>query len=311
MKIHILVISLIFVVVTAMAGDKPKLPGNSKCLQCHGKNYYSFQNENTSKEVHKRMSPYFIINKTRYQNGVHKTFECTDCHLPEYETYPHEAKLKLEPKYICQDCHSGDENFAKFNFEGIEAAVQQSVHGKIMGEDFTCEMCHNPHYYSLEARSNKKVKQIVQESNQMCLKCHEYTENRFYLLSDSTSMVNEKSHPWLPNQQLHFNNVRCLDCHGGQDTSMLVSHNILGKDKALKTCVECHSDNSVLMSSLYKHDVSEKRNKLGFFNGVMMNESFVIGANRNFYLNAISIIIFSLTLLAIAIHIFFRIIFKK
>lgn len=60
------------------------------------------------------------------------------------------------------------------------------------------------------------------------------------------------------------------------------------------------------MSSLYKHEVSEQRNKAGFYNGIILNEAYVISANRNYYLNIASIAIFALTLLAVAIHAYFR-----
>jgi hypothetical protein len=43
----------------------------------------------------------------------------------------------------------------------------------------------------------------------------------------------------------------------------------------------------------------------------MMNESFVVGANNNYYLNAISIIIFSLLILVLIGHALLRIILKK
>ncbi len=61
------------------------------------------------------------------------------------------------------------------------------------------------------------------------------------------------------------------------------------------------------MSSLYKHAAREKRNELGFYNGVITNEAYIIGANRNYYLNVASIALFALTLLGIGIHTLLRI----
>ncbi|OIP02105.1 MAG: hypothetical protein AUJ98_02350 [Bacteroidetes bacterium CG2_30_33_31] len=299
----------LFLVVTSFT--QTVIPNNNKCLKCHGNDYYKFYNRVIDKEVHHRMNPYFIINKTLYKKGVHKSFQCTDCHATEYEIYPHKAELKLEAKNTCLDCHGSDETFAKFHFEEIEVEVKKSIHGKLMGEDFNCERCHKQHYYELNARNKTDINKIVDYSNHMCLNCHNYTENKFYLLSDSTASIDEKSHSWLPNRELHFKKVRCLECHAQQNDSLKVPHRILGKEKAVKLCVKCHSDNSLLMSSLYKHDIKENRNKFGFFNGVLLKNSFVIGANRNFYLNSISISIFSLVLLIIFIHAFIRIILKK
>jgi hypothetical protein len=60
------------------------------------------------------------------------------------------------------------------------------------------------------------------------------------------------------------------------------------------------------MASLYKYESKAQRQD-GFFNGVIMNESFVIGANRNQYLNYISLAVLILVLAGIAVHVFFRI----
>jgi hypothetical protein len=60
------------------------------------------------------------------------------------------------------------------------------------------------------------------------------------------------------------------------------------------------------MASLYKFESKEKRSN-GFFNGIILNESYVIGANRNKYLNLLSVIILIGVLGVIGIHILFRI----
>jgi hypothetical protein len=60
------------------------------------------------------------------------------------------------------------------------------------------------------------------------------------------------------------------------------------------------------MASLYKFE-SRVQRKDGFFNGIILNESYVIGANRNEYLNLLSVLIFIGVLGVIAVHIIFRI----
>ena len=47
----------------------------------------------------------------------------------------------------------------------------------------------------------------------------------------------------------------------------------------------------LLMASLYKFE-SKAQRRDGFFNGIILNESYVIGANRNEYLNLLSLVIF-------------------
>ena len=59
------------------------------------------------------------------------------------------------------------------------------------------------------------------------------------------------------------------------------------------------------MASLYKFE-SKVQRRDGFFNGIILNESYVIGANRNEYLNIISLIIFIGVIGIIGIHVVFR-----
>lgn len=312
-SIGLIIVGVItFVLLSSQSTSEEAPPAdNYVCLKCHGKNYYSFENEYLGREVHKRMNPYFVINNNRYKAGVHYEFACTDCHLPSYETYPHDAELKLEPQYGCLDCHGDDPAYAKFHFDEIGIEVENSIHKEAMGEDFNCESCHNPHYYRQGAGKNMNIKQMVSMSNEMCLKCHNYEESNFYLLTDSCEGNRDISHEWLPNKELHFSSVRCIDCHAEINDSLLVSHNILGKEDAAKNCVDCHSSDSRLKSTLYKHLAKENRDKYGFINGAMMNETFVIGATKNYYLNAVSIALFSLVILIILGHALLRIILKK
>ena len=60
------------------------------------------------------------------------------------------------------------------------------------------------------------------------------------------------------------------------------------------------------MASLYKFE-SKAQRRDGFFNGIILNSSYVIGANRNEYLNLLSVIIFAAVLGVIAVHIIRRI----
>jgi NAD-dependent SIR2 family protein deacetylase len=118
-------------------------------------------------------------------------------------------------------------------------------------------------------------------------------------------------HEWLPNQELHFAHVRCIECHTEVADSLMVSHNILPKDKALKKCVECHSANSRLKASLYKYQNLQKRSENGTLNTVLANESYIIGSHQSPFLKLASILIFILALAGILIHGIFRILKKK
>jgi hypothetical protein len=65
------------------------------------------------------------------------------------------------------------------------------------------------------------------------------------------------------------------------------------------------------MNSLYQYQLKSKATGLRFDNEVILNSSYVIGANRNIYLNWISIAIFLMVLAGISIHTILRIFFRK
>lgn len=281
-----------------------------QCLKCHSQQSYSFQNTVTNKEVKRLMNPYYIIDTVALRAGVHKQFDCTDCHSSEYATYPHQANLKLEPLSTCLDCHGGDAAFASYHFERIEEEFKKSVHFKISGENFSCTKCHSQHTYKATARNSSNVLEIVDYSNKMCLSCHNDMK-KYKLVSGQNNPQLVKVHEWLPNQELHFQHVRCIECHTEVTDSLMVSHNILSKDKALRKCAECHSANSRLKASLYKYQNLQKRAEQGGIKLVTANESYVIGAHQTPILKITSIVIFIFTLIGILIHGFFRITKKK
>ena len=283
---------------------------NEKCLKCHGQSKYKYINSESGAEVTKRMYLETIINRAQFAESNHRNFKCTDCHSEDYDTFPHPGRLRMESKYACIDCHGGDEKYAKFKFEQIETEYQASVHATKHGEDFNCWMCHNPHTYKITTRSEEKIKDIVAYDNAICLNCHADI-TKYQMLTDKVNPNIIQKHQWLPNQALHFKSVRCIECHARANDSILVAHNIQPKEKAVRRCVECHSTNSILMATLYKYKVKEGRSKAGFYNGVIMNEGYVIGANRNYYLGLLSIIMFSCVVAGIAIHATLRIIKRK
>jgi hypothetical protein len=89
-------------------------------------------------------------------------------------------------------------------------------------------------------------------------------------------------HEWLPDPDRHLAAVRCIDCHTRMTDSVLVAHEVMAADSAVNSCVDCHSQNSILMGTLYKYASKESRDQEGFINGVIFsNDSYVIGANRS------------------------------
>jgi hypothetical protein len=280
---------------------------NEKCFKCHGQSTYSYKNTESGSMVSKRMYTECIKNRDAFYNSNHKQFKCIDCHSESYDSFPHPGHLRMESQYSCNDCHADDPKYAKFHFEKIDEEFQQSIHVKKLGKNFTCWMCHNPHSYKINARSNENIKQTVAYDNAICLNCHADI-TRYQVLTTKVNPNILEKHDWLPNQELHFKNVRCIECHARFNDTLLVAHQIKPKEKAVRRCVECHSTNSILMSTLYKHTAAESRNKLGFFNGaILKNQAYVIGANRNYYLNLLSILLVAGGFIGIVIHASFRI----
>jgi len=307
MKIHILLIVLVGLGISTASKAQSVYDDakNHSCLKCHAFNIISFHNDVTDKEQKKLMNPYIIIDTIAQKAGVHKSFDCTDCHAYEYTTYPHEASLKLNPMPTCLDCHGGDPTYATYQFERINEEFQKSVHFKVSGEDFTCGKCHNQHNYHPTARNSSDVMEIVAYSNGMCLSCHN-DMNRYEMMSGHENPKIIQIHDWLPNQELHFKHVRCIECHTEVVDSLMVSHNILSKDKAVRKCAECHNTDSRLKASLYKYTNLQSRNDNGSIKSILSNESYVIGSQQFPLLRTLSFIILALSLVAIIIHLTFR-----
>jgi len=284
---------------------------NQACFKCHGQKKYFYYNDWIERSVKENMNPFYIIDSANFYQSNHWDFRCTDCHSDEYEMFPHPGELRMEEKYTCLDCHGGDDTYAEYQFEHIDEEFHKSVHSSKHDEEFTCWMCHNPHSYKINARSDLQIVEVIAYDNEICLSCHADID-KYQLITNKENPNVIESHDWLPNQKRHFLHVRCIECHAEYDEEVLVAHNVQTKDKAMKLCVNCHSENSILLATLYKYQIQEKREVAGFYNSIfMLEESYVIGANRNRYLNNISLIIFAVVILLIFAHFTLRIITKK
>ena len=274
---------------------------NQECLKCHGHTYYYYYNDWIEREVKERMNPYYIVDSSEFYLSNHWNFRCVDCHSEDYADFPHAGELRMEPIYECLDCHGGDDHYAQYNFEGIDEEFHKSVHSSKHSEEFTCWMCHSPHTYRINARTNENMQEFILYDNEICLSCHSNT-SKYQLLTtlDNPNILDK--HDWLPNQGLHFKNVRCIECHAEINNDLLVAHNIQPKEKAVKRCVDCHSKNSMLLTSLYKMQFTDQRSLSGFSNAAMLEEAYIIGANRNYYLSRLSMVLFGLVLLFITVH---------
>ncbi len=130
-----------------------------------------------------------------------------------------------------------------------------------------------------------------------CVACHADEE----MMRKYGIATVDKAHRWLPRISSHWDRVRCIDCHSSIEPPNR-SHDILPPEKTVKRCETCHSMNSMLMNTLYRHQKTLSREKYGFINGTILSDAYVIGVTRNIYLNMVSIAIFALTLLGIIVH---------
>jgi ssDNA-binding Zn-finger/Zn-ribbon topoisomerase 1 len=290
-------------VILKGAENSPSFEDNESCLICHGQGMFTLSDSESGAKSNRLMCENYVINRDEYYQSNHWSFACTDCHSPEFATFPHNVVERLEEHFNCIDCHGYDEAYAMYKFEEIEAEYQASTHVNVEG--FSCWECHNPHSYKITVRNTVNLKETILYDNNICLECHANFSN-FQLLTDHDEINVVESHDWLPNQVAHFQGVRCIECHTSVNDSILVAHTVLPKTEAVRKCTECHSRDSRLMATLYKFQSKEQRSN-GFINGVIVNDSYVIGASRNFYLNVLSLLMFAGTLLVVLVHIYFRI----
>lgn len=252
------------------------------CFECHGDDTLTKIDSLTGKEIS------LFVNPEQYTKSVHKNLFCTDCHSTEFETIPHPENLEAE-EMNCLDCHIDDEIF---KFEMIQTQLEQSIHFQKMGEDFNCSVCHNQHTFYISARNAGDIKKTIEYGNSLCVNCHQ-------------DEIPNEFHNFLPHQKRHLQSVRCIDCHAKAEQKM-VSHFIGAKETALRTCEECHSVNSILLQTLYQFKIEKERNEKGFVNALILNNSYVVGATRNYYFNILSLMIFGLTIFFILIHLILR-----
>jgi hypothetical protein len=234
-----------------------------------------------------------LLRSEGFDTGVHTGMACKECHAGGYLDYPHG---EVEPKSIkpCLECHRqrGGE---------IEKEFKASFHYQEHGDKFTCVSCHEAHYMQV-AEKIKLPREIALQDNGFCRRCHE-SELMFAEFTEKRLLPNlNEVHDWLPNPDLHWGALRCVDCHT-RETRVSISHEILPKDQAEQECVSCHSADSSLRTRLYRYLVKEDRmGKVGFINGFILNDAYVVGATRNELLDRIAFWAVALVLAGVLLH---------
>ncbi len=239
-----------------------------------------------------------LIDPRKFAGSNHGNLVCRVCHIIGKEVYPHLEAAKGQ--YLdCVYCHRRDPTDQKFEVARITNDYQRSVHYIRHPDKFTCYECHDPHEFDLVA-PGKPILEIIQEHNTICLNCHDNPAAFGYVAEERQFPKIADTHDWLPNLERHWDHVRCIECHTPH--TAIYSHEILPKERSEKKCIACHTTNSVLMTTLYKYVSLEERERYGFVNAVIFNESYVVGSTRNKLLDRLSVIFLLATVVGIAGH---------
>ncbi|MBM2814343.1 MAG: hypothetical protein HW421_1105 [Ignavibacteria bacterium] len=282
-----------------------KLNQERLCLDCH------LNNPNVKSTFAKTLVKYeSSVHGSAILKGKKEAATCIDCHGAHNLQKAEAAESKINqfnvPK-LCGKCHVS-----------ISMEYTSSIHGtalmKYNPDAPGCTYCHGEHDIKplpdvpprVFEESHIKHSTVVRNKMVFCIACHADEK----LMKKYKLNTVAKAHDWLPNKASHWETVRCVDCHSSYAPPNL-SHNILPPEKTIKKCEECHTQNSVLMAKLYKHEKQTSREKFGWINGVLLSNAYVVGSTRNVLLETMSIVIAALVMFGAGFHGLLRWYFKR
>ncbi len=281
------------------SADQQTKEANAKCLACHSE---AGLNNPPRADMHLEGLANLLISAERFEKSVHGEEACKDCHGDSYVQYPHVANSRYQIK-MCPECHksAGRRKFNEF---------KQTLHYINHPHNFSCVSCHNPHTLQ-RAKQLGSAKRLIAQDNGMCRDCHD-SDQRYGQFTTRPRPDLVEVHKWQPNPELHWKSVRCIDCHTPPSERGGTSHVILGKDKAERDCVVCHSATSSLRTRLYRYFAEQGQiEQAGFLNGAVLSEAYVVGATRNIWLDRATWVITGLLLAGIVVHGLLRIVASR
>jgi hypothetical protein len=266
------------------------------------------------------------IDLNAFRQGDHADTHCLECHVEGFDSFPH-VRLKT---HTCMDCHPRQGAHAArdepYEFHRIQDEFQRTVHytehkdgeEKCCGtapvrpgaaqethgltrsahdaQRFTCEHCHDPHYFRATARIGR-AQLILKNDNAPCLRCHADTATG--PLADPARPGMVAVHAYLPHVGLHLEATRCIDCHSS--VRVTVAHDLPEGRGADQGCNSCHSIDSVLMRRLYRHEPAPQQS-LGFHNERMLVDSYVMGAHRHRAMDWATVALMAGSILLVVVH---------
>lgn len=260
-----------------------------------------------------------MIDMPEFRQSDHGDMACVDCHTLGFDDYPHSYPRQ---RLACMACHPGplektpeamDHGFrriiedAEYDFWRIEKEYENSLHFTEV-VNFTCEECHDPHYFKATKRQFSPLS-ILENDNAPCIRCHKADALDMHMLSDPADPDLVALHEYVQLPKKHLDKTRCIDCH--TDIDEIVAHDMRKGEDAKQGCMSCHSAGSIMMTRHYRYHDELEGTHLGFHNAVLMQDSYVMGANRNRYIDYISYAIIGITLFVLGIHGIDRVIYRK
>lgn len=276
-----------FVLATAWADDDfdlgtvdPDLPAkiktwNADCLSCHSQQGVEHP---PRAGMDLKLLSTLTIDQGHFEHSDHGKMACRDCHGEGYIPYPH----KDGAKKLIKDCVSCHQAPAKT----IMPEFKASTHFKGHSDRFTCNACHEPHLMR-KGTSFHTGKEAAASDNGSCLACHDDDKRYLALMKPGSKRPDiAAAHNWLPEEALHMQQVRCVDCHSPMADVGSLSHEVQQKDKAVRACEACHDQKTELGGRLYKTRMRDgEAHWGGFDNAPLLQEIYVVGANRNNWLD--------------------------
>ncbi len=283
---------------------------NERCFKCHDKPVELADAGKTAFSDSIKLEEHQIITRQEFYSSNHKSLACIGCHADPTPEEPDRTSREAAASKTCNDCHQYIKKHEVYHFASIEEEFIKSIHYQKKQSEFTCWKCHDAHKYRTVYRTSEDISAAVDYDNAICLSCHKdagsYSESHYEEMKDTLEM-----HKWLPEMKEHFEGVRCLDCHTKIDEDVLVAHLVMRKEHAVKKCGECHSQNSILLTTLYKNQPRDSSATNLLFNSVVKKNIYVMGANRSELLNSICLSLLGLILCGIIVHLIPRILTKK
>jgi hypothetical protein len=308
-----------------------ELPGAAKlqCIACH----VGLERFAINRETGDKRSINILLND--FRAGDHGKIHCLECHKEGFEVFPHN-RVKTYTCMDChprKDAKGAKED-KSYDFDRMRKEFEETVHfteyqhekekccgtgddipvaeravkphpleawakrggGEERKERFTCEHCHEPHYFKSTART-KLPHLILENDNGPCVLCHK--DDATGPLSDPAKPSMLEAHAYLPHAELHLKGTRCIDCHTTVFTT--VAHDLPEGKGADQGCNSCHSINTILADRLYRY-IKDPRRTLGFSNAKILPDNYTMGAHRNFWTDWATYVLIGLCTLAIVIH---------